>query len=334
MDTRDQLALLKQRVDIVPFAEKLEQTGLKPLCAAAIDILQLNITRRCNMSCKHCHVNAGPGRSEMMLEDVMKKCLDIARQYDVSTIDITGGAPEMHPLLEWFLNEAAQMKKRVILRSNLVILLEEAYRPFIELYARLGIEVVGSLPDYRKDRADKQRGTSAFERSIEVLRQLNAKGYAKPGTGLVLDLVHNPAGAFLPGPQRSLEQEYKRQLADRCGVYFNKLFCLTNCPIGRYLEYLVRSDNLDDYMIDLVRAYNPSAALNVMCRTTLSVGWDGRLYDCDFNQMLKLTINHGAPDHIRQFNYSVLANREIVVANHCYCCTAGAGSSCQGALDT
>ena len=334
MNSREQLALLKQQVDIVPFAKRLEQTGLRPLRAAAIDILQLNITRRCNMRCKHCHVNAGPHRSEMMLEDVMKKCLDIARRYDVSTIDITGGAPEMHPQLEWFLIAATQLKKRVILRSNLVVLLDDAFRHFIDTYAQLGIEVVGSLPDYRKQRAEKQRGSASFERSIEVLQRLNAKGYGKPGTGLLLNLVHNPAGAFLPGPQQSLEQEYKRRLADRFDVHFNNLFCLTNCPIGRYLEYLVRSDNLDDYMLDLVRAYNPSAALNLMCRTTLSVGWDGRLYDCDFNQMLKLAINHGAPDHIKNFDYSVLAHREIVVANHCYCCTAGAGSSCQGALDT
>ena len=333
MDAQKQIELLNKETDIPSFEQKLGETGLKPLRASAINILQLNITRKCTMACTHCHVNAGPDRNEMMSHEILEKCINIARQDSITTIDITGGSPEMHPELEWFLEQLAMLKKRIIVRSNLVILLEEHYSRFIDIYAKHNAEIVGSLPDYCRERSDRQRGLRSFERSIEALSKLNAKGYGIEGTGLVLDLMHNPAGAFLPASQQTLEQEYKKQLATNYNVHFNTLFSLTNCPIGRYLDYLVRRDNLSDYMSDLVNAYNPSAAQNVMCRTTLSVGWDGTLFDCDFNQMLQLSVNHGAPSHINNFEFPALANREIMVGNHCYCCTAGAGSSCQGALE-
>jgi radical SAM/Cys-rich protein len=333
VDTRQQLALLNKETGVVPFEDKLGECGLKPLRASSINILQLNITRKCTMACKHCHVNAGPGRTEMMSREVLEKSLAIAHEDSISTIDITGGSPEMHPRLEWFLEQLAKLNKRIIVRSNLVILLEEHYSRFMDIYARHSVEIVGSLPDYRRERSDRQRGARSFERSIEALRKLNEKGYGMEGSGLILDLMHNPSGAFLPASQQSLEVEYKRELEHSYGVHFSTLFSLTNCPIGRYLEYLVRSENLADYMSDLVNAYNPSAAQNVMCRTTLSVGWDGTLFDCDFNQMLSLSVDHGAPSHIDNFDFSALANREIVIGNHCYCCTAGAGSSCQGALE-
>jgi radical SAM/Cys-rich protein len=332
MDGREQLGMLEGPRGFTPFEDMLAGQGLSPLTATSLAILQLSITRRCNMACAHCHVNAGPERREMMSRETLRACLDIAAIDGVTTVDITGGSPEMHPDLEWLLGEASRLRKRIIVRSNLAILLDDAYRRFIDVYAKYGIEVVGSLPDYRRERAEKMRGRHSFEHSVEALRLLNERGYGRDGSGLVLDLMHNPPGAFLPAAQKTLEREYKRQLEREFDVHFNALFCLTNGPIGRYLDYLLRTDNLEDYMGELIGAYNPAAAGNVMCRTTLSVGWDGTLYDCDFNQMLGLSVNHGAPCHIDSFDFSSLSTRRIVTANHCYCCTAGAGSSCQGAV--
>jgi radical SAM/Cys-rich protein len=222
----------------------------------------------------------------------------------------------------------------VIVRSNLVILRDPKYLDYLDRFARLGVEVVGSVPDYRRERAERQRGKDTFVGAIEAIRELNRRGYAKAGSGLILDLVHNPSGAYLPGAQAALEHEYRMRLRDEHGIEFNRLFCLTNCPVGRYLDYLVQSDNFRDYMQALRQAFNPAAARNVMCRMTLSVGWDGRLYDCDFNQMLGLSVNSGAPAHIRDFDFDKLRSRQIAVREHCFACTAGAGSSCQGALES
>jgi radical SAM/Cys-rich protein len=269
----------------------------------------------------------------MMDRSVFEKCLHVLSEYPIGTIDITGGAPEMNPHLPWFISQAAKLGRRLLVRSNLLILLEPEYRHFLDLYARHKVEVVSSLPDYNGPRTDRQRGAKVFERVVAVIRMLNAMGYGGPESGLILDLVHNPVGAYLPGSQEALTLEYKTHLAKEHGVTFNRLFCLTNCPVGRYLEYLVRSENYDDYMTELVNAFNLSALDSVMCRSTLSVGWDGKLYDCDFNQMLALPVNHGAPEHIDIFDFDQLKTRQIVVANHCYACTAGAGSSCQGTLE-
>lgn len=314
------------------FIDRLRESGMYPLKAAGIDILQMNITRHCNLSCRHCHVQAGPGRKEAMSHDTLLACIRAARHPEVSVIDITGGAPELHPELEWLIGELAGLKKRLIVRSNLVILLKPDYRRFMEVFAAHGVELVASLPDYHAERTDRQRGAGFFHGVIRVIRELNRMSYGVPGSGLTLNLVHNPAGAYLPAPQAALESEYRRVLRDEHGIYFNTLFCLINCPVGRYLDYLKTSGNLVEYMRTLHCAFNTGTVENVMCRTTLSVGWDGRLYDCDFNQMLDLTVNSGAPDHIRDFDFDTLANREVVVRNHCYACTAGSGSSCQGSL--
>lgn len=314
------------------FIDRLRACGAYPLHAASVRILQLNITRRCNLSCKHCHIQAGPWRMEMMPRATMAHCIRAAANDEVTTVDITGGAPELHPGLEWLVQQLAELGKRLLVRSNLVILLEPAYRHLMEFFAGNQVELVGSLPDYRAERTDRQRGTGTFKRAIEAMRELNRIGYGMSGSGLKLDLVHNPAGAYLPGPQAALEAEYRRRLGDEFGVSFNALFCLVNCPIGRYLDYLTASGNLPDYLHALKGAFNTRTVENVMCRTTLSVGWDGRLYDCDFNQVLGLTLNSGAPDHIRDFHWASIANREIVVRSHCFACTAGAGSSCQGSL--
>jgi len=329
MEPREQLNQLAHVPGDVSFGDKIQA----PLFADGIQILQLNVGRRCNLRCKHCHVEAGPDRPELMDLAVFEKCLEILSKHNIDTVDITGGAPEMNPHLPWFIKEASKLDRRLLVRTNLMILGEDAYRHFLDIYTEHQVEVVTSLPDYHPDRTDRQRGRGVFDAIIKVMKELNQRGYGRPDSNLVLDLVYNPVGAYLPGSQDALTREYKKKLAEAHGVTFNQLFCLTNCPVGRYLEYLVRTDNYEDYMNDLINAFNWSAVSNVMCRHTLSVAWDGMLYDCDFNQMLAMPVNHGAPSHIDIFNFDQLKERQIVIANHCYACTAGAGSSCQGALE-
>ena len=333
MDLADQLALLNKTVCGDRFADRLHACDLHPLRATGLDILQMNITRRCNLACKHCHVNASADRTETMSRETLDQCIAIAQKHYIPTVDITGGAPEMHPDLEYLLTQLCDSKRRVIVRSNLVILLAEPWEKYLDLYARLGVEVAASLPDYHAERTDRVRGTHVFLRSLEVLRDLNRRGYGQPDSGLAVHLVHNPAGAYLPGTQQALEAEYRRHLRDEYGIVFNNLFSLTNAPINRYLEYLRQSDNLEPYMQALRRAFNPGAAEHVMCRNTLSVDWQGFLYDCDFNQQLGLRINHSAPNHIADFQTDALRNREIVIHEHCFACCAGSGSSCQGTLE-
>ena len=314
------------------FARKLLQCGAYPLYATAVNTLQMNITRKCNLACKHCHVQAGPNRKEMMSPQTISQCIQTARHPSIDTIDITGGSPEMHPDIERLISEMAQLNKRILLRSNLVILLDSQYQHLIDNFAENKVEIVGSLPDYHQQRSDRQRGNGIYHKSIEAMRKLNKTGYGQPESGLILDLMHNPAGAYLPGSQSALEAEYKRVLNQQHNILFNKLFCLANCPIGRYLEYLKKSGNLDDYMSTLRKSFNPRSARKVMCRTTVSVGFDGKLYDCDFNQVENLSVNSGSPTHIRNFNHGQLANRQIETREHCFSCTAGEGSSCCGAL--
>jgi radical SAM/Cys-rich protein len=264
---------------------------------------------------------------------VLKQCLEIARDPDIITIDITGGAPELNPNLSAFIEQAAQLDKRLIVRSNLVILDNAPYRQFIDLYARFRVEIVGSLPDVHAAKTDRQRGNGIFDREIAVLRELNSRGYGMENSPLKLDLVHTPVGAFLPGSQKTIEQDYRQKLLSEYGIRFSSLFCLTNNPIGRYREFLIQTDNYDDYMNALASAYNPCAAAHAMCRSLISVGWDGRLYDCDFNQALGHSVNNGVLDHIDHFDKEKLKQRILSVGNHCYACTAGAGSSCQGVVD-
>jgi radical SAM/Cys-rich protein len=258
----------------------------------------------------------------------MESCLDILKENEISTIDVTGGAPEINPHLEWFLDNASQLKRRLIVRSNLTLLLEDEYRHFIDTYVRNTVEIVTSLPHYKADGTDKQRGKCAFETIIAVIAKLNERGYGKEGSGLVLNLVHNPTGFYLPGSQSALTHEYKSRLLKDHGVHFNDLFCITNMPVGRYLEHLQKNENLAEYMIELIDSFNSAAAGNVMCKSTISVSYDGQLYDCDFNQMLELPIESNA--RIHAFDMETIRRRKIVLANHCYGCTAGSGSSCQG----
>ena len=324
-----------ERIDEVAldleFEGALERAGLSPLRATQINTLQLNLGKVCNMICTHCHVDAGPDRRERMSRETLQRCLETLAATDIPTVDVTGGAPELHPDFRWLVEEARRLGRHVIHRCNLTILEQPAYRDLPAFFAEHGLEVVCSLPHYRPLLTDRQRGEGTFARSISALRALNDVGYGDGRSGLRLVLVANPAGAFLPPSQESLEREWRRELDRLYGVTFDALFCITNMPIARYLDWLIETGNLDAYLQRLAGSFNPGAAEAVMCRNTLSVGWDGRLFDCDFNQMLELGVEPGAPQHIDEFDRAALESRNIVVRRHCFGCTAGAGSSCGGA---
>jgi radical SAM/Cys-rich protein len=315
-----------------PFALALADSGLAPLRATGIGVLQVNVGKLCNQTCRHCHVDAGPERREVMTRETMAACLDVLARSGIPTLDVTGGAPEMNPHFRWLVAEARKLGRHVIDRCNLTILLTAGHDDLPDFLAEQRVEVVASLPCYLAENTDAQRGEGVFGKSITALRRLNALGYGRPDSGLLLTLVYNPLGPTLPPPQPALEAAYRRELAARYGVTFNRLYTITNMPISRFLDDLVRSGRHDEYLAKLVAAYNPEAAAGVMCRTTLSVGWDGKLYDCDFNQMLELSLAAGLPQHIRDFDPDALAGRRIVTGQHCYGCTAGSGSGCQGAI--
>ena len=334
-DTDFQIEVLNSssdRINALPkFSAKLAETGLFPLTPTGLTTLQVNVGKMCNQVCKHCHVDAGPDRTEIMTRQTMEHCLSALQNSAIETVDITGGAPEMNPEFRWFVQEITRLGRKTIVRCNLTILLAgEAYKDLPEFFARHRVHVVSSLPYYDKRNTDRQRGVGVFDKSIEALIRLNRVGYGKTDSGLELDLVYNPVGAFLPGPQKALEADFKRELKKLFDIEFNQLLAITNLPVSRYLEYLVESGNLDDYMTKLVGAYNPDAAAGVMCRSLISVGWDGQLYDCDFNQMLEMHVDPIAPRHIKDFSAAALTRRQIVVNQHCYGCTAGQGSSCGG----
>ncbi len=318
-----------EAIGIPTFDSKLTELGHPTLKPTNIEIFQVNVGKMCNQVCAHCHVDAGPDRKEIMTKETMQQCIDAIRDTDIKTVDLTGGAPEMNPNFRWFVEELRAIGKDIIVRCNLTIILANPkYHDLPEFFRKHKVNVVSSLPYFTAKRTDAQRGDGVFDKSIKALKMLNAVGYGKEDSDLQLDLVYNPAGAFLPGDQTSLENQFKRKL-EEYDIVFNNLFAITNLPVSRFLEYLVRSEKYQDYMDELVNAFNPMAAEGVMCRSTISVGWDGYLYDCDFNQMLELKVK--APDHISEFNIDELTQRDIVVNQHCYGCTAGAGSSCGGA---
>lgn len=318
-------------MELKPFDKTIADSNLYPLTATGISIFQVNLGKLCNQACRHCHVDAGPGGKEAITRETLELCLDILRDTGIPTVDITGGAPEMNTDFIWFVEECCKLGRHVMVRTNLTILSEPGYEDMPRFFAENKVEVIASLPYYMEQNTDSQRGRGVFKKSIESLKRLNCLGYGREGSGLTLDLVFNPGGAFLPPSQKALEADYKREMQKRYGITFNNLFTITNLPVGRFLAYLNSSGNFEMYMNRLVSSFNPSAAANAMCRNILSVGWDGTLYDCDFNQMLGLSVNHGAPSHIRDFDLSRLSKRQIVTGLHCYGCTAGAGSSCGGA---
>jgi radical SAM/Cys-rich protein len=315
------------------FEDKLEIIGMNPLKATGIEIMQVNMGKMCNQVCKHCHVDAGPDRKEIMTQATMQSILDVLKTTDIQTVDLTGGAPEMNPNFRWFVEEISKLGRHIIVRCNLTIILANPkYHDLPQFFKRHKVEVVSSLPFYTSSRTDRQRGDGVFNKSIEALKLLNEVGYGKSDSGLTLNLVYNPAGAFLPPSQEALEKEFKTALKKDFNIEFNSLFAITNLPISRFLDYLVNSGNYESYMQELVDAFNPAVAVSVMCRNTLSIGWDGYLYDCDFNQMLDLKVSQSKSQHISEFDLDALNNREIIVGRHCFGCTAGSGSSCGGSV--
>jgi radical SAM/Cys-rich protein len=330
--TAEQLQLLaavplereRRRVEFAGFVGG----ALKP---ARLEIFQVNLGKLCNMTCRHCHVDAGPDRTDAMMADaIVDQVIAAIRRSGAHTVDITGGAPELHPRFRDVVEAGTTLGKHVMDRCNLTVLLLPRNAGLVDWFAERAVEVVASLPHYRRPNTDAQRGDGVFERSIKALRLLNAAGYGQGDTRRRLTLVSNPAGAFLGPSQGTVEREWRQSLERDFGVTFDRLFVLNNMPISRFLEWLETTGNLDAYMERLVNAFNPAAVEGVMCRSTLSVGWDGRLYDCDFNQMLDLELELPRGPHISTFDEGEWHRRAIVTARHCFGCTAGAGSSCGG----
>ena len=314
----------------VSFDEKLAQNDLE-LKAARLDTLQVNVGKLCNQACKHCHVDASPKRTEVMTRATIEDCLHVLRRFRIPILDITGGAPELNPNFRYFVTEARKTGARVIVRHNLTVMFEAGQEDLPEFFAGNELEVVSSLPYFLQTQTDAQRGTGVFDKSIAALRRLNGVGYGSDEK-LVLNLVYNPVGAFLPPAQASIENDFKRELQTRYDVVFNNLFTITNMPIARYLDWLRRTGNEHAYMQKLVNAFNPATIDGLMCRNLVSVDWRGNLYDCDFNQMLDLTVEARVPQTIADFDLAKLTNRRVVTGAHCFGCTAGAGSSCGGVV--
>ena len=336
-NTSRQMEILSEGIfatgELPTFATKIKETNQFPLRPKKLEILQINLGYMCNQVCAHCHVDAGPDRKEIMTLKTMNECLEVIKKTGAHTLDLTGGAPEMNPNFRWFVEEAAKAGiKDFIVRSNLTIIrANKKYYDLPQFFKKHNVHVVSSMPHWTRGKTDKQRGNGVFDKSIKALQELNAIGYGKEGSDLKLDLVYNPSGAFLPGDQLALEKDFKKALKSEFEIDFHNLFAITNLPISRFLDYLIASENYEDYMYSLVEAYNPSAVSNVMCTNTLSVSWNGNLYDCDFNQMLNLKVASKVK-HISDYNEELLQDRKIIINQHCYGCTAGAGSSCQGVV--
>ncbi len=319
------------------FASTLARHRLGPLTRARVTTLQVNVGKLCNMACHHCHVDAGPKRTEIMPREVAARVVEVlAKNRDVDVVDFTGGAPELNPSFRWLVVQARRLGRRVIDRCNLTVLFEPGMEDMPDFLARNEVAIVASLPCYQTANVDAQRGKGAFDKSIEALRRLNAIGYGQPGSKLTLDLVYNPVGAWLPPAQAPLETKYKEELARLFGISFGRLLTITNMPISRFAHALSRDGKHDEYATLLVNHFNRATIDGLMCRSLVSVGWDGQLYDCDFNQMLDMPLGAAAATGARTIwdvdDLAVLEAQRIATGRHCHACTAGAGSSCSGAL--
>lgn len=315
------------------FAQKLAAYQL-PLRHTRTEVLQINVGKLCNLTCVHCHVNAGPKRKEIMTRETIDRIVDWLAETDILTVDLTGGAPEMIPDFRYFVErvKALAPSRHVMDRCNLTILLEPGYDGLAEFLAEHKVEIVASMPCYTPENVNAQRGEGVFEGSIKALQLLNSLGYGVE-FDLPLHLVYNPVGAFLPGPQAELEGDYKRELKKHFGIVFNKLYTITNLPIARFAAYLRHNNKLDAYMQLLVGNFNAATVEGLMCRNTINVSWTGEVFDCDFNQMLKMNWRNGNdPLHLWEIDPAIVEDREILTGDHCFGCTAGAGSSCGGAL--
>ena len=314
------------------FDAKLAAHGMRLERAGTIETLQVNVGKLCNQACKHCHVDAGPARTEVMTRDVIDQVVAALRKFRFPTLDITGGAPELNPSFRYLVTAARSSGVHVMVRHNLTVMFEPGQDDLPLFFREHAAEVVSSLPYFLEQQTDAQRGRGVFEKSVAALKRLNAVGYGVEGSHLLLNLVYNPVGAFLPPAQSAIEADFKRELLRRHNVSFNRLYTITNMPIKRFLDYLRRTGNEERYMRKLVESFNPNAVEGLMCRATLSVDWTGRLYDCDFNQMLELSVPSGLPQTIAEFDPAKFIAREIATGPHCFGCTAGAGSSCGGAV--
>ncbi|GBD98981.1 antilisterial bacteriocin subtilosin biosynthesis protein AlbA [bacterium BMS3Abin07] len=308
------------------FAERLKEERRYPLRAENVEILQVNLGYRCNMSCKHCHVQAGPARREMMDMKTVETVLNVLRRSNIATLDITGGAPELNPHFQYLVTKSKEIGRHIIIRSNLTIFFEDGMEDMPEFYRENEVEVIASLPYYLKDNVDRVRGRGTFHKSMNAIKKLNVLGYGRRD-GLTLNLVYNPQGAFLPPEQCSIERDYRKELKEKYGVDFDKLYTFANMPIGRFSEFLRRSGNFEKYMDTLIDAFNPSTLDGIMCRHLISVGWNGKLYDCDFNQVAGIGLSDGNTENIADFDFERLAVREIAADDHCFGCTAGQGST-------
>lgn len=314
----------------VSFEEKLLENNLS-LRSSDVEILQVNVGKLCNQACKHCHVDASPTRTEIISRETIDACLEVLEKYKIPTLDITGGAAEMIPDFRYFVKEAKNIGVKILVRHNLTVMFEDGKEDLPDFFAENEVEVVCSLPYFLADKTDAQRGDGVFEKSIEALQKLNAVGYGI-NEKLILDLVYNPVGAFLPPEQTAIEADFKRELKNRYDIIFNNLYTITNMPIARYLDWLRRSCNEKSYMQKLINAFNSSTVAGLMCRNTLSVDWLGNLYDCDFNQMLEVPVSKKVGQKIQDFSPEHFNNREIMTNAHCFGCTAGSGSSCGGTV--
>ncbi len=313
----------------IEFDEKLSAHNLT-LRAGVVETLQVNVGKLCNQACKHCHVDAGPKRTEIMTRETVEEIITVIRRFHIKTLDVTGGAPELNESFRYLVGQAKAAGAHVIVRHNLTVMFEPGQNDLPKFFRAHELEVVSSLPYFLEGETDAQRGGGVFGKSIEALRRLNAVGYGIENSNLILNLVYNPVGAFLPPAQTAIEADFKRELRARYDVSFNHLYTITNMPIKRFLDYLRRSGNDEKYMRKLVEAFNPGTVEGLMCRNLVSVGWTGKLYDCDFNQMLDLKLANVSRQHITTFDLPYLEEREIILSQHCYGCTAGAGSSCGG----
>lgn len=309
------------------FLDQVRGAGHQSLTALGLNVLQVNLGFQCNMACKHCHISAGPGRSETMERKTVDTVLQVLRENPVQTLDITGGSPELNPYFRLLAAEAKKAGKRVIARTNLTIFFEPGMEDLPDFYQTQGVELIASLPCYLEENVNAVRGPGTFDKSIEGLRRLNLLGYGHEPGDLSLSLVYNPGGPFLPPLQSALEADYKKELKGRYGVSFTRLYAFTNMPLGRFRDSLIKRGELEKYLSMLASAFNPAALDNIMCRSLVSVGWDGTLYDCDFNQAIGVTVSPEGSRSISEFDYQALAGRTIAVDDHCYGCAAGQGST-------
>lgn len=321
------------RIVVQPFSEKIRQLGA-PLTRRGVDALQVNLGRYCNLACIHCHVESGPTRTEMMSRETVDAVLAFLARSSIPALDLTGGAPELHPDFDYLVESARAIGRHVMDRCNLTVIFEPGKNYLPEFFKRHQVELICSLPCYSEENVDRQRGKGTFELSIRALQRLNELGYGQPDSDLLLNLVYNPVGPHLPPPQEQLEQEYKQKLSAEFGIVFNHLFCLTNMPITRYAKHLRLRNEYDRYKDLLEKNFNAATLDHLMCRNLISIGWDGSVYDCDFNQMLDLALTDTAGQNLNvaSLTFETVATRRITIDDHCYACSAGSGSSCGGAL--